>query len=398
MIIDAHMHIGKKEFCSIENTDLEYDLFNDYEDALTVMNNAGIDKSVIFPVPYYQVDVAASNDYVYKAYQKYPDRFIPFCRIDEKLEENLVSGKFKGVKLHLLYEQIEIKSICKQLQIIEDACVPLVVHARFSDKVKQVEKMLKYAPNLIIILAHMGRGHLYTGEQVIENAVGLRKHSNVYFDLSTVEDKKAIINACEIIGYDHVLYASDYPFGKAFFKQNYDYVKELHSLYELFDEKQKELVFHGNIERILALQEPETIKIRRAKKKDYSQIVSLLESIDERDKKYLALKNKYSQIKQVIKSERHCYVAFIDGQVAGFLRESGRPDNFSLLEEIVVSPEHRGKGIASRMLGYFHNTFRKSMAKTNAENVIMIRLLKKNGYIALNPDAPRIINWQRIGE
>ena len=38
------------------------------------------------------------------------------------------------------------------------------------------------------------------------------------------------------------------------------------------------------------------------------------------------------------------------------------------------------------------------MAKTNASNNKMINILRKNGYIAENPDAPRIINWVRNGE
>ena len=80
------------------------------------------------------------------------------------------------------------------------------------------------------------------------------------------------------------------------------------------------------------------------------------------------------------------------------MRESGRQGGESLLEEIVVSPECRGKGIASSMIKYYHNIFKKTIAKTNAENEKMIHLLNKNGYIALNPEAPRIINWKRVGE
>ena len=38
------------------------------------------------------------------------------------------------------------------------------------------------------------------------------------------------------------------------------------------------------------------------------------------------------------------------------------------------------------------------MAKTNAGNATMIHLLKANGYLAENPDAPRIINWVRDGD
>ena len=64
--------------------------------------------------------------------------------------------------------------------------------------------------------------------------------------------------------------------------------------------------------------------------------------------KFLALRNKKSLIRQTIRGERHCYVAHINGEIVGFMRESGRPNNYSLLEEIVINPSFRGMGIAKK--------------------------------------------------
>ena len=50
---------------------------------------------------------------------------------------------------------------------------------------------------------------------------------------------------------------------------------------------------------------------------------------------------------------------------------------------------------ASALLRYYHNCFPRTMTKTNAKNRAIIHLLKKSGYTAENPDAPRIINWIR---
>ncbi len=395
MIIDSHIHVGKAEFSLVKHLDFDYDLFNGYEDTILMMNENKVDKAVIFPVPHIQIDPTKSNEYIYEAYLKYPDRFIPFCRIDSNLEDNLLSGRFKGVKIHMLYEQIELKAIKKQLQVIEDAGVPLVVHALFKDKVGQIDKINKYAPNIKIILAHMGRGHLYTGEQVVDNALKLKQYPNVYMDLSTVGDIQTIINCCEIIGYNKVLYASDYPFGLNYYKEQYSYMHELKTIRNALNSEQAELIFHKNIEHLLCLEQEDNIHIRRVRRNDYEEIMALFDAIDKKDSKYLALKNKFSLIKQIIKSEKHCYVAVISGRIVGFMRESGRPENFSLLEEIVVNPDCRGKGIASSMLDYYHNAFKKNMAKTNAENSKMISLLIKKGYHAINPEAQRIINWER---
>lgn len=135
--------------------------------------------------------------------------------------------------------------------------------------------------------------------------------------------------------------------------------------------------------------------VRRAKKSDVDSIMDIFNSISSTERKFLAYDNKASLIRRTIKSERHCYVATHENKVVGFLRESGRPEGFSLLEEIVVHPEFRGQGIATKLLNNYHREFNKTMAKTNAANFKMISMLRKHGYTAQNPDAPRIINWVR---
>lgn len=396
-IIDSHIHMGLQEFCTSAVSDMPFDLCNTIEDTISVMDRYQVGRAIALPVPHVLFDARRSNEYVYEAACRYPERFIPFCRIDENLEQNLAGG-FQGVKLHLLYEDVELKKLKKVFEKIEDAGVPLILHARFADKVGQVKQILKFAPNLTIILAHMGRGHLYTGEQVIQNAIGLKDCQNVYMDTSTVGDIKAIINACEIIGYNRVMFGSDHPFGRNVFKAAYHYDADIEQLMQAMSATELEMIFHKNIESVLQKHSASVVHVRRAKKTDYDPIISLIGELDATDRKFLALDNKYSLIRQIIRNERHCYVAHFNGQIVGFMRESGRPEGYSLLEEIIVSPQYRNKGIASAMLRYYHNIFPKNMAKTNAANHAMIHLLQKNGYTAQNPDAPRIINWIREGD
>lgn len=394
-LIDAHMHIGKHSFCDVADSDFSYDLCSTYDEIIELMDASKVDKAIILPIPHKDFNIEKTNDYIFEAYQRYPDRLIPFCRIDEHLEENLKKG-FQGVKLHLLYENLDIKNIKKELQLIEDANVPLILHAKFTNKVMQIEQIFKYAPNINIILAHMGRGHLYTGEQTVDNALALRRYPNLYMDLSTVGDLQSIINVCEIIGYDRVIYASDYPFGKSYLGEKYSYSDELGVLKQHLIGESGERVFYKNIERLLNLRDD--VVIRRAKKADVDTVMGIFNSISSEDQKFLAYNNKASLIRQIIRSDRHCYVAIYKDTIVGFLRESGRPEGFSLLEEMVVLPEFRGKGIATKLLRYYHRAFHKNMAKTNASNCKMINMLSKNGYLAENPDAPRIINWVRNGE
>lgn len=394
-IIDAHMHIGLPSFCENKNSEFQYDLCSTYDEIIELMDANDIDKAIILPIPHKDFNIEKTNNYVFEAYKKHSDRLIPFCRIDEKLGENIDKG-FRGVKLHLLYEEVDIKSIRSELQQIEDANIPIIIHAKYANKVKQIEQILQYAPNINIILAHMGRGHLYTGEQTIDNALALKRYPNVYMDLSTVGDLQSIINVCEILGYERVVFASDYPFGKNCLGKKYRYIDEIDALKRNLSHEQSELIFHENVERLLNLKND--VYIRRAKKADVESVMGLFNSISKEDQKYLAYSNKASLIRQIIRSERHCYIAVYDNMVVGFMRESGRPQNYSLLEEILVSPEWRGKGVATKMMNYYHRAFHKNMAKTNALNYKMMNMLRKNGYVAENPDAPRIINWVRNGE
>ena len=395
-IIDSHIHLGLQEFCTSPKPDMPFDLYNSVEDTILLMDRYQIEKAVILPVPHVSFDAKRSNEYIFDAYRNYPMRFIPFCRINNELEQNLAKG-FQGVKLHLLYEGVELKQLKKELQIIEDAGVPLLLHALFKDKVEQVKKILKIAPNITIILAHMGRGHLYTGEQAVQNAIGLKAYPNVFMDTSTVGDIRSIINVCEILGYDRILYGSDYPFGRNIFKESYQYDYDIEQIRQALSPPQCEMILHDNVAGILQRRSSDVVQVRRVKKSDYNEIISLIDELDETDKKYLALASKYSLIRQIIRSERHCYAAHLRGKIVGFLRESGRPEGYSLLEEIVVSPRFRNMGVAGTLLRYYHNAFPKNLAKTNAGNHAIIHLLNKNGYTAENPEAPRIINWSRDG-
>lgn len=400
-IIDSHVHVGLTEFCKNSKSDFKINLNNDYMDFVRIMDENNIDQSIILPIPHKDFDSYLSNDYLFSAYKAFPDRFIPFCRIDDSLEDNFKRG-FKGAKVHFVYEEVEIEQIRNALLFLESIEAPIIIHALFPDKVKQIRKILKIAPNLKIILAHMGRGHIYTDESVIENATALKGNVNVFFETSTVGNIQTIKETCNIIGDDRVIFGSDYPFGKTWFedKKTYGYHDEV-AFFENTGMRAGsiEKILYLNIYNLLDLNgKSQNAIIKKIKKSDLEQVVELITNLSAIDKKYLALEPKISLIKQQINNERHCYVAVINEKIVGFMRESGRLEGYSLLEELVVHPAYRKQGIARKMLEYYHRIYPKTLAKTNAKNDNMIQLLKSNGYCANNPDAQRIINWTRCEE
>ncbi|MDR2519284.1 MAG: amidohydrolase, partial [Spirochaetaceae bacterium] len=211
-IIDAHVHIGIPEQRDTETKPLSFDLYNEYADFLRCMTRCGVAQAVIFPIPHKDFNTESSNEYILEASIQSKGRFIPFCRIDRNLEKNLQSG-FKGVKVHLVYEDLEINRIKRELELIEAYQVPLLLHAKFKNKIPQVKEVLKYAPHLSVILAHMGRGHINTDEGIVENAEGLKKYSRVFFETSTVKDTaphvSSINKVCAILGGSRIIFGTD---------------------------------------------------------------------------------------------------------------------------------------------------------------------------------------------
>ena len=135
--------------------------------------------------------------------------------------------------------------------------------------------------------------------------------------------------------------------------------------------------------------------LEKVKKTDLEEINQLFNKLSITDRKFLVLDQKLPLIKKNIRDERHCFVSRLNGKIVGFMRESGRPEGFALIEELVVDPNSRNKGVASKMLKEFHSSFPKTLAKTKADNEEVNKILKKNGYKPNNPDAKSVINWVR---
>ena len=67
-IIDCHLHINH--------------FLRSTEDTIRHMNETGIQKAFFLPLETGEGGVKLSTDTVLEAYEKYPDRVIPFCQCD----------------------------------------------------------------------------------------------------------------------------------------------------------------------------------------------------------------------------------------------------------------------------------------------------------------------------
>lgn len=118
----------------------------------------------------------------------------------------------------------------------------------------------------------------------------------------------------------------------------------------------------------------------------------LLKTLSKEDRDFLALDCKRDVIRMCMRKERHIFVLLKEGELIGFLRESGRPDGYTMLEEFVIKKEYRGYGYGSLFLDFFKSNYEKSYVKTNGKNDAMNQLLKKKDYRHVS--GVRIMNWQ----
>lgn len=141
----------------------------------------------------------------------------------------------------------------------------------------------------------------------------------------------------------------------------------------------------------------ETVVVRKSNKKDIESILTLINSLNERDKDFLALwfKDKKEVLEAAVRKAEGCYVATINNDIVGFFRETPYKNGVSLLDVFVVDPKYRKRGIAKEMMRFYHRLFHKTMAKTNSKNKPMMALLVNFGYRKEKSDTPTMFYWYR---
>lgn len=396
MIIDSHIHLGLNSFCKQNSKQLEYELENKVDDLILFMDKHNIDKSVVLPIPGNDYDSMKSNDYLSDASKKYPNRFYPFCKLDNNLSINLICNNFYGAKFHMVYEKYSNKTLEKYYKELEYYGFPLMIHAKFANKINQIHNILSIAPKLNIIVTHLGRGHIYTDEIVEDLITEFSDYQNIYFETSTVGRINTIEKICNIIGSNRIIFGSDYPFGKAWFKDSFSYYDELNLiLNSKITKEDKNNILYKTILSLIDKcdKSRKEILIRPVIKEDKEILFSKIASINNYDRKLLALDKKLQLIKDNIRKCRHVFVATCDNEIVGFFRESGRLDNSNMLEEIVVFDCFRGNGYSRKIMDYYIKFFPKSFAKTHSNNNKINKLLSDYGFCSDN--GMKIMNWSR---
>ncbi|MDR7542727.1 MAG: amidohydrolase family protein [Armatimonadota bacterium] len=222
IVVDAHTHLGLEAFIvrPIPNEKRRRPAFRDpmenrIETLIARMDANGVGRAVAFPYPLEEVDSVQANRYVLEAQRAFPNRIYPFVLVGDDVDDWLRAGA-RGFKQHAILQRPQRFDLPRAYRTMADAGVPLIIHAwsrpGYPTVPDQIRIVLRAAPALRVIVAHMGRGAPNTSEGVVACLEGLRDEPTVFFETSTVRDPGALEYAVQVVGEDRVVFGSDFPF------------------------------------------------------------------------------------------------------------------------------------------------------------------------------------------
>ena len=207
-IIDSHTHVDEYE---------AFGWFDPPETIMELIDEAGIDKAIVMTYADAPILKPDALQYIHAVCKKYPDRLIPYARINPHihnavalLEEAIVDLRMKGLKIHQesVTAAAHHDSIIRLVKKAAEFDAPVLFHS--GDEAlslpQQFTKLTETVPEATIILAHMG-GYHHT-----EDAIRVcEKYDNLLLDTSACPYPDKIREAVERLGARRILFGSDGP-------------------------------------------------------------------------------------------------------------------------------------------------------------------------------------------
>ncbi len=225
-IIDCHNHLHFERWLAKDYPENDF-IVNTYchrnfgeQDILKNMEEAGIYKTIVFPMPSKYVDLEKANNYILEQ-AKLHSEIIPFSVIDTKPEYWISKGA-KGFKEHDYGQYTFRDKITRQptfaqdfketYKFMEEQGLPLILHAG-SNRIERIQQdIYKDTPNLKIILAHLGADYNPLDKnQILKTLKELKNFPKLWFDISTINEIGILKEAFNLVGSEKLLFGSDFP-------------------------------------------------------------------------------------------------------------------------------------------------------------------------------------------
>lgn len=203
LVIDAHCHAGTGQAMTAP-----WDTRADVEVTLRHMEEAGIDRTVIFPIN--NTDFERPNREVAEICRRYPGKFIGFAKHDPKTEAGRIAPMLrnevetlglKGLKLHRLPTR-------EVLDAVAELGIPILYHP---DKVSDFHMLAQEYPKIPFIVAHLGSFASQDWTEHIAAIAVAARYPNVYLDTSSVVFFKYLEMAAKELGARKLIFGTDGP-------------------------------------------------------------------------------------------------------------------------------------------------------------------------------------------
>ena len=284
MIIDAHMHLWKKQHGTVNGSPVfgigggKSNFGGEVRQMMPVyMDNENTFEMFVRNMDYAQVSAACvtqeyidgnQNDYLLEAKKNFPQR-LKICELFEKNME--ADERFDGVKVPAFrLDDHNLLKLMPLMKDIERKNMYLSIDLDDGDlQTGYMQEIISECPNLRIAIGHFGM----VGRDGWEEQIKLARNKNVYIESGGItwlfhsefypypSAVKAIKQAADICGMEKLMWGSDYPrtMTAITYKMSYDFVLKSDDLRE----EEKQLFLGKNAKKFFDfenLSAPEKIK------------------------------------------------------------------------------------------------------------------------------------------
>jgi predicted TIM-barrel fold metal-dependent hydrolase len=214
-VFDDHTHMGSRPNLQLGSRGLDADRM------VASMDENGVDMVVAFPMANPHTDYREQNEQMLSFNKQYPDRIIPFARIQPFFKEKAVadihefaSRGARGLKFHpfmdgganpvnnpeLMFPLMEAAGEEKLTVLIHSGEVWNSAPALIGD-------LAENFPNVQFIIGHSGLWEFYR-----QSIIVARRSPNVFLDVAEITPPNVVQTLVREVGAERVLYGSDHPF------------------------------------------------------------------------------------------------------------------------------------------------------------------------------------------
>lgn len=236
MIIDAHIHIGERDWCKKTIETSEYkDLYRIYSciDPEVASETSDflkdVDKYFAIPLFFCESNIEKTNtDLLSKV--KDDKKAVPILLVpnNEHLKELLLNLKYNILKEHFtLHNPDSYLDRADAYDYLSQENGYLLLHTFTKNIVLHVKNLRENFPNMKIIIAHLGRDPKQSFDFTTDVINTFYKDQGIYTDVSTITNPELIKYAVKKYGSSRVLYGSDFPFSTERGTRSKDFVNNV---------------------------------------------------------------------------------------------------------------------------------------------------------------------------